>query len=645
MNEIHLRTSFHPWHRIFNMHLERELQAIIPYVTIPYWKFDEKAERVFTSKFIGETERSDGASQEKPPKFNKMNPLVNYIEHTVWGTLQRAYRDRNPANQDTFEETNGKRDVLTEKRIVNGPDSFESWATFEEYKSHNRAHNVFTGLVADVGKDPIDPLFFMMHSNVDRLWAKWQQTYNRFDGNQNETYPHQKKYTGKRGEEWVKEWAQNASEEDLKSFNDAGFYRVTNKDIGNYAEDTLWPWGMDFVLSRPMRKWSENWDSEVGRVPQIEIEFPKSATSNYPSGPITVKSAIDYQDRLNNKTHLGFDYDDIPYFDHDRKPSTDIAMEHLKDNDQFQKNPKKHNSALLILNNKKNNLAVRLNVIGSIDETSEVFLDTILDIIADPSDPAELKAELINEMLAAKRANRFFPSKKSRFFNQLRGLIKDNNKNLRLQAIDILASSEDPVVQEFLIEEIKKEKSDFISAPDAIFFLRQSPKPQHAKLFIELFNQSKDTNVRKSAIAGLGNDPGSLELLKKVVLDGNEDFKIREASALSLHNLNHEMMNDLATEILINPESSDGIKLFRSSIPNADEVDFKAGLLNMLTFTGDLNKLKGNNELKATLNEVIEQSPENRSNFKSSIEVFSTEVLSGPTILEQMASKLLDRIK
>lgn len=651
--EIHQRTSFHPWHRIYNMHLERELQAINPHVTIPYWKFDEKAERVFTPTFIGETEKTNnlGSAMEKQPKFNKLNPMVNYIENTAWGTLNRAYNDRNPAIQDTFGRNNGKRDVLPEKNIVEeGPDTFELWSTFEERFSHNSGHNVFAGDVADAGKDPIDPLFFMMHSNVDRLWAKWQHKRNHFDGNKKEAYPHQDKFKGKRGIEWVEEWNQNATQEDLAFFNGAGFYRQTNMDIGNFVEDTLWPWNLDAEDSRPMRTWNAGLDTEFGKgkVPEIEIEFPKSPTSNYPDGPITVKSTIDFQDRLNKTTPLGFDYDDIPYFDHNRETlieSIDMAMDESKDKSLFHKNIEKHNLALVELRNKKNDLNLRISALGSIDETSEVFLDTILKIIADPDEPADLRSELINDMLNAKRANRFFPSRKPIFFNNLRSLLRNDNKKLRFQAIDILASNEDPIVQEFLIQEINKEKSDFISIPEAIFFLRQSPKHQHAKLFRELFNQSNDINVKKAAIAGLGNDPESKDLLKEVVLNKKEDFKIREAAALSLHSLNHELMNDLAAHIVAEPETGEGIKLFRSVSPDPDEVDFKAGLLNMLTFTGDSDQLRENEELKSSLREVVDPNTQNKASFRSSMEAFDAAPVIGPTILEQMAAELLKRLE
>jgi len=638
--EIHMRTSFHPWHRVFNMHLERELQIENPCVTIPYWKFDQKADKVFTSKFIGETANTDHPDPEDPtpeskqPKFDKSNPLINYVEHTVWGALRRAYRKRNPADTDpNFTDPN---EIYSEDRIINGIDSsdlFLYWSKFEERKSHNRAHNTFTGHVVDIGRDPIDPLFFMMHSNVDRLWALWQERHNRFDYSKVSTYPFQFNYAGERGDKWT--LFETIDEVD-------GIYQVDNDDLGNFAEDNLWPWDWDNSLSRPMRKWnSTTVGYGKGEVPKINIEFPKSIQSNYPDGPITVKSTIDYQDRLNNQIPLGFDYDCIPYFDKDKKTSISIAMEQFVEDNQKQK----HFLAITQLGNKGNELKIRIESIGLIDETSEVFLDTMLDIISDPSEPDDLKFELINEMAAAKRANRFFPSRKPRFFDLLRGLIKDENKKLRFQAIDILASNEDPVVQEFLIEEIKKETNNFISIPDAIFFLRQNPKPQHVELFRELFNQSNDINVKRAAIAGLGNDTKSEGLLKKVVLDDKQDFKVREASALSLHNLNHELMNDLAAEIIAKPEPGEGIKLFRSHNPKPDEVDFKAGLLNMLTFTGDRKKLKENEELKSSLMEVRGSGTQSKANFRSNMELFGTASINEQTIIEKLAAELMDRLE
>ena len=52
-DEAHSRDAFLPWHRAYLLDLERELQAIDPSVTVPYWRFDQPAPRVFSRYLHG----------------------------------------------------------------------------------------------------------------------------------------------------------------------------------------------------------------------------------------------------------------------------------------------------------------------------------------------------------------------------------------------------------------------------------------------------------------------------------------------------------------------------------------------------------------------------------------------------------------
>jgi hypothetical protein len=660
-NEIHRRTSFHPWHRVFQMHIEREIQNKHPHVTIPYWKFDEPAQNVFTEKFIGKTKPTLATNpggnihygEQLEPDFDSANPLFTYSKHVLWGgALKRAYRSVNPAvNKPEIADEN----TIICQGNVTEKDDFSYWSNYEEENSHNNAHWTFTGNVVDIGKDPMDPLFFMMHANVDRLWALWQHEYDRFDAGDIKTYPLLGKYNGPRGEAW----------RNGKNLNSDGFYDVGKNDVGNYADDTLWPWDFDNILSRPMREWASlRVGYGAGKVPQIKIQFPSSLTSKYPQDPITVKSTIDYQDRVNNQFPQGFDYDFIPYFTADRKSFCTMPKENINNkienffdknkgiaerlqfiNKSYFRTEDEKTQVLNIVFDKNEDIEIRVKSVKLIDETNVNFLDNALKCIADESEATELRSELIHLAFASNRSNPFYPSYKPDFFNILRGLLRSSEPQLRFQSIDLLASQQDEVVQEFLVEELKKDSSNFISKQDAIFFLRENPKPNHAKIFRQLIGENKDTNIRKAAIEGLGNDPESEGFLKEVVLNDSEDFKVREASALSLHNLNHELMNELAAQIIAKPEPGEGIKLFRSTDPDPDEVDFKAGLLNMLTFTGDVNKLKNNEELKSSLREVNLPSTQNKANFKTTLEAFTDKSIEEPTILEQMSKKLLTRIE
>ena len=49
-----------------------------------------------------------------------------------------------------------------------------------EGNPHGSAHTSFGGSISR-SRPPRDPLFFLLHCNVDRLWAKWQRQNGRFD--------------------------------------------------------------------------------------------------------------------------------------------------------------------------------------------------------------------------------------------------------------------------------------------------------------------------------------------------------------------------------------------------------------------------------------------------------------------------------
>lgn len=678
-SEIHNRESFHPWHRAYLMHLEREMQNLEPKVTVPYWKFDEKADKVFTEQFIGKTLKVNPTPQERlqditMPIIDHKNPLYTYKDQTVWGPLTRSYHETDPADGKPYSA------IADEEDVIRFSSEFIKWCRFEEGRSHNQAHNSFNGRVVDIGKDPVDPLFFMMHGNVDRLWALWQQTYDRYDPNNVKTYPMPYSFKGDRGDDWADA---NPNKLDRR----ASFYRVGSYDLGNFADDELWPWGMhkekdernsdgtpkDIVdrLSRPWRRYA---DSEYGAavVPELFLKFPKSPNSDIPEGPPTVKDTIDYQGRVNQKSGLGFDYDDIPYFNKDKRigiqPATfnkeqfnnaflnaqlsvserlDAAKNALLLSDEDQ------DAALQIIKNPKTDSLIQLKAVDLVSEGREEFLDTALNVVKNEYKEYEdyVISALIRKIYAAKRSNPNFPSRRAFFFDILRGLLKSDNVKLRQQSFEILTSQGDNVAEEILLEVVTKAliqenyQDEIISPVDALFLLRNSSKNQHIDLFRKLAIEGVDDEIRMASIQGLASDPGSVFLLAKFVSNTSEKFRVRETSALTLHSLDKSAMNTLATQILSNSEPGEGIKLFRSARPNTDEVDFKAGLLNMLTFTSDINLLKNNEELKSSLREVIDPSTQNKANFRSSVEAFAATSEDGPTIVEQLAAELLSRLE
>jgi len=138
-----------------------------------------------------------------------------------------------------------------------------------EGNPHGRAHTSFQGLVSQIDTAARDPLFFLLHANVDRLWAKWQWFQRRFDNSQ-ASYPF-------RG-----------------SSTSPGATR-----IGHNALDTMWPWNNITGGLRPLT---------APRQP-----MPTSPVIAAPGGTPNVRSMIDFQGQADPAKQLGFDYDDVPY--------------------------------------------------------------------------------------------------------------------------------------------------------------------------------------------------------------------------------------------------------------------------------------------------------------------------------------------
>jgi tyrosinase len=108
-----------------------------------------------------------------------------------------------------------------------------------------------------------DPLFFLLHCNVDRLWAKWQKQNGRFNP------------------------AVAAS------------YDSAAAPIGHNLPDSMWPWNGITGGTRP--------PTAPGGA--LAVSPCVSAPGTQP----LVQQALDYQGTLNPAVSLGFDYDDVRF--------------------------------------------------------------------------------------------------------------------------------------------------------------------------------------------------------------------------------------------------------------------------------------------------------------------------------------------
>ena len=252
--EAHGDEGFLPWHRAFVLDLERELQAIDASVTIPYWKFDEAAPNIFHADFLGEPNAAGSVL------FSASNPLQDWNTDSITG-FQRTPR---------FDHTSEPAFVISERATLDLGSRYVQFRAPMEGDPHGAAHTSFNGPIRQVENAPRDPLFFLLHANVDRLWSKWQKENNRFNVASTDTYPF------------------------LGQSTDAGATR-----IGHNLLDTMWPWNGATTSPRPSTAPGGG--------------LATSPVTPWPPAAPTVGNMIDWQGRVTAAQWQGFDYDDVDF--------------------------------------------------------------------------------------------------------------------------------------------------------------------------------------------------------------------------------------------------------------------------------------------------------------------------------------------
>ncbi|WP_243076532.1 tyrosinase family protein [Microbacterium sp. SS28] len=250
--EAHGGPGFLPWHRIYLLDLERELQLIDAEVSLPYWRFDQAAPNVFTRQFMGVP------TFQNVVDFAPSNPLRAWIGATQPG-VQRG-RGVGPTTVP---------DVLTEAETLAlggralASAAFAPFAQDMQFDPHGAAHMSHGGgVITNPGTAPQDPLFFLLHCNVDRLWAKWQWGFRMHDPAA------------------------------------ARAFTPGSTRPGHRLADPLWPWSGPLAAPRPTTAPGGG--------------LAASAMTNAPGLSPRVRDAIDYFG-LTTPAHLGFAYDDVPF--------------------------------------------------------------------------------------------------------------------------------------------------------------------------------------------------------------------------------------------------------------------------------------------------------------------------------------------
>lgn len=190
----HQDSVFFSWHRELLYQFEKLLQSVDPSVTIPYWDWTREQSSgnsgfPFLNNFIaldGTDADSDRVKRDPAaPAVDAMHPYIYPFDPETWSTtvivtdgdgldfFQRQFHERGdapnlPGNDVTVTGTG-----TNFRAAINSGNNYLTLRARSE-DLHNLVHRWVGGNMLRM-TSPNDPVFFLHHAQIDRMWSLWQK--------------------------------------------------------------------------------------------------------------------------------------------------------------------------------------------------------------------------------------------------------------------------------------------------------------------------------------------------------------------------------------------------------------------------------------------------------------------------------------
>jgi hypothetical protein len=181
--------SFLSWHRFFLFRFELDLQSKVAGVMLPYWDWTDPAS-IMTDTFLGPNGtvsnqvRSGYFAADAPGTGTNPTPapawwpagLTGWRLHTAFGSMAGPLRRSIGAvsGLPSATDLNQSLAMTTYPSFQNALEGGVGLSSSQQM--HNGLHGWWggPGQMSFPSVSPFDPIFYLHHCNIDRLWAMWQ---------------------------------------------------------------------------------------------------------------------------------------------------------------------------------------------------------------------------------------------------------------------------------------------------------------------------------------------------------------------------------------------------------------------------------------------------------------------------------------
>ena len=143
------------WHRYFVYYFEEIIRAVLndQTFTLPYWNYLS----------------GNVADLSIPPEFRDMSSPLFQANRNTWVNAGQRIDQQNPGALNLA--------ALNEPTYIDSPDGSIGFCPVLDDNPHGLVH-VMVGTTMNMGRIPFaanDPIFWLHHCNIDRLWETWNR--------------------------------------------------------------------------------------------------------------------------------------------------------------------------------------------------------------------------------------------------------------------------------------------------------------------------------------------------------------------------------------------------------------------------------------------------------------------------------------
>jgi hypothetical protein len=210
--------------------------------------------------------------------------------------------------------------------------------------------------------------------------------------------------------------------------------------------------------------------------------------------------------------------------------------------------------------------------------------------------PVETRDAALQALGAAAFLGEHFAPFRAEFLATMRELAQTEStpSALREKAIGVLAAEKDPNVQEILRRGLRDPRAALVPAAEALHLLSLDDHASIAPLAREVFDGASDLATQEAALRVLASDPGSQDLLARILADKAQPRSLRALSATGLHSLNPQLFGRIARDIITD---------------SSDFEDIRATSLGALASAPEHQALRDDPGFRAQVKELSTQAP------------------------------------